>query len=841
MDFNIASQGEQLMLVLFGFAKQSALFEDMAGGVDTPMGSIVAAASLIGMALLVLNRKNWAFKTIASWVLLMIIIVAAPWDETAFFKRISSDTVTGANLPLSPFDDRTIEEQAANPPSEKSRESLIKFGFDIDFGKATATNILKERGVPTIEDGFLAFSPQLYTLSFMTSARNAIAAALMKNRSQSLVGDVGIINQLNYLQTNDTRPQHRLREFAAACGDKHPEALGRVGQNIPRSSSLGVALSGSYLTFGDVLDMHNLYHAQYRKDPSVAVLPPLANILTSVPSGLSPEGRKAFDAGLERTKMQLFTGLDTRLRPLYYDGGLWEQSTQKKRRPIEEWKRITSPENTRPLTLNLGEQYVGYLREIPAEITFPVVVAAAEMSNAQDWFGVGAYKSEVQSADGGAITVTTAKTCYELFNLVNADFQRAAANMTRLETLIQELAQSDQLANNMTPQEKALLAVKILQERGDVDEAFLVKNYLTASLARSSDAFAEVLAKQGMTPTSFNGAAANVSKEAGEITAPITRWIQSIFVGFGAGSFSAMFPYALGMLISLTLVATPVFLLAGLALPQYSFNALFGTVAVVAYLKFVEITYIMVNALFGAFKDLYTVQGMTSSVSASVHDLILGTAYGGIFLIALALPAFLRNPASAIEQIGKQSDKVTTVSYADTKQIATAVVGAALAVKTGGASLVAAGKGALNTGSDVADLAGAWRGSAQQGATFDAAEYQKNLDEKRAARAKAPSKPIVQGMTDEYLKSRQAAFAERKASMAYGSNAAHNTSLHQSWAEKAKALYEATRPYLAGERYRAQRARIVPESYEQDSFREKRREAEERIDKMRDKVRGEDE
>ena len=87
----------------------------------------------------------------------------------------------------------------------------------------------------------------------------------------------------------------------------------------------------------------------------------------------------------------------------------------------------------------------------------------------------------------------------------------------------------------------------------------------------------------------------------GKLVAKLAQLMLALFMGFQQGFYSALVPVMMNMAMAMVVAIAPVLFVMGLLVPQWSIGIMATPVLVVAYIKVVEIMFVLVYSLFGLF------------------------------------------------------------------------------------------------------------------------------------------------------------------------------------------------------------------------------------------------
>lgn len=205
-----------------------------------------------------------------------------------------------------------------------------------------------------------------------------------------------------------------------------------------------------------------------------------------------------------------------------------------------------------------------------------------------------------------------------------------------------------------------------------------IVNAVAAQMAGAAESDVDNMLRRAIAEGEFSGSIRNISREAGQLVAPMALFFKGMFGGFATGTYAGIAPYILAWAIGLIIMLTPFIYMIGLLVPMWAPSILITPILALFYFKMVEVSFVLIKGVFRIFND-YAGRGLSlgDSGMTAMQDILLGTAYTSAFAIAMFLMFGLKDPAGLMKQVAGTADKTAQISAQEAMGMVTATLGAA--------------------------------------------------------------------------------------------------------------------------------------------------------------------
>ncbi len=735
---NLGVDGDQISMIAIAFASQTDLFYQFAGLGSSSNGflrNIAFTFGLIGFTYIGIMHTAWRAVVVFPWLVLLLIMLSGPsyTGGNVFFIKLSPTNHQGMVAPIDPLKEHTYDEMIKinNTPGGDLAETISKFQTPKD-------RLMQDHD---ISNGLYMFGPQAAAIHVSNEVRRGLAQSLFPVGSRTLSDRLASASLMKNVATDDFRSAYHTAAFRTVCTASDPALEGFV-QVSPKAipPHVSKAWQDRNITLGDFIRLHMLFYSTRAEISKLAAgadlnsadfakfaLPPLLDDSKDVEKFTGLTGLSAY-SGLEGDGISgALTSAETLWSKFIVDFDRKENdfkavllktlaSDYENKEVLNANIAIYMPVvdsssgslNTSGNVLNRGlsrlnwgsspeiddcKEYHKYLFDVMGNIAEESLgISATSAAFATKLFeecqtSSGAGSSICDGITGGEWSGMTQKQklqiAYKYAQRSVKEGNRECAANTSITT---------QAVNAFTGIFGLLgLGEKIVcQSPNEALEA--VKHGLIVNLMRNDQVVADGILQNAQSDQLFQGKLRQTLFSGGQKLTGVFLWFQSAVGGFAAGTYSEIMPLIVTWGMALIIVMTPFLYLMGLLIPEWSLMIFIMPVLAVLYLKVVEISFILIKAIFNIFR-----QGMESGVVVAntnitdFYDILLGMAYTAAFAIALFLMFGLKNPAGLVQQVSKSADQTAQISGREALQLG----GTALGVAKGGAALVTGGIGGL--------------------------------------------------------------------------------------------------------------------------------------------------
>lgn len=733
---------QQTISMLTGFMYHS-LFLDAFAGKSTTLGvlnDIIMAFGLIGFTILVLQRSLWTASILISWIVLVGLLILGARSDVLFTPLDQSRAQFIAKL-NSPFFAEVVT------GLDNAVDSVRRWGLVGTTQSYTSTDGEDTTQFPKLADMLKsvvesqqqevekigAFTPMVFTLYTFNRLKYQLIEGLRDDIDVDILSRTGLAQKMAASRLSPSTDQ-LLYTFNSLClRDEQvsramlandqiynaPESVGRF--KLPNGKKLQEQLTEQTFTAGSLINLQKNYFND-------SITPPATRNTFGLPVPI-----------LRTSEGSLFN-FDAKTVPpsLLHSvagSGVWDKDPDDIAEDLWQEHRDTIAANSETegyatMRDNVNRASIADIQEvanIKSDLYLTYMLPGKE----------GIYDDSFWSSN---ITATTAKNCWDLFVAFNAALKEnfgpseLELEMGRLANM--QAANSGQfddqgrLTNKINPDAsddkyiamQALAAVTKQQEdicaaegenSSECKNAKFKLNYAKQIAEESavSVAVASWLEKdrEFRDPSrQFSSSIRNISAQAGELLGPVAVWFFALFGGFAAGAYSAIIPSFMNFALMMIFAITPFMFMMGVLMPGWAPQIILTPIVVVAYIKIVEIMFVIVGFVFSGLRTgleaagLITEQGWFDSllngpdVFNAMYDIMVGMAYTSMFAVAGFMLAGIRSPEKLVGGLASYGDKTGRIEGREALQVGTAVVGGFKTAKHIGNTSIEVGKKGLS-------------------------------------------------------------------------------------------------------------------------------------------------
>lgn len=749
---------QQVLTLLNGFIYHTFFLDAFAGGVPNLMvlHNIILAFGLIGFMLLALQRSLWTPSVIISWLVLILLLVLGSRGSDVLFSPLAkgemSDVVKGKMYQdqVTTMDNALDTTRWMNstgsggapwdvpdygaPPGNSAKVVFPTvgdmMGQSIEAAQEMAKGDPSEGGSSLYQiDKIGAFTPMVFVLYTFNTMKKELLSGMSSRISVDILNRSGIANRLG-AGTLYPATQFLLRNFVSECtnnGDlsramlgggqinNSPTEIGKIPLNTGKT--VEQTLTAKTLTIQNLLNMQRNYFDDIKTPSAIksfvgmpvgratmfSTAPPALMVAaTNWTAGDSEavlesyiEGQGKGDDSFYRTMRS--NVLKANIAP--DDPGLRSEAVIS----ISAYKVLAGKQGTTPTDPGSGidkeaisfsncwELYKAYHKNMSENFGgSQVEKRLGKMAFEAETSGMG-----VNEKGEFILTPGNKQTDSDVVLKALEDKCRSACKYTAGST-------------NAGPTSACPVCNR---ETGECNTSMWMGGTASCIAAQKDYVWVQKLVRAGAVdvelgkiaaadeyfrdPKKFSSGARDFTADMGKYLGPIALWFFALFGGFAAGAYSAIVPSFMNFTLMMIFALTPFMFMMGVLMPAWAPQIILTPIVVVAYLKIVEIMFVLVGFVFAALRIGLENAGLITPPSwlmifkgvdtfNAMYDIMIGMAYTSMFAVAGFMLVGVRSPEKLVGGLASLGDKTGKIDGTEVLKIGAAVGAAGAALKKAG-------------------------------------------------------------------------------------------------------------------------------------------------------------